>query len=77
MYNLENARMPETLEMLRRFPQQAYLLVCGDRGIEDLCVFAPTGIFEDCGDGMQEVWKYYKPDAPDSELPWLTQSAFA
>lgn len=68
-------RISDALEFLQRFPQEAALVVCGDRGIEDLRVFAPTGEKYPKGtdpmlDGFP-IWEYYKLDAKDEELPWL------
>lgn len=57
-------RISLALELLRRFPQEASLELCGDRGIEDLRVLAPIDGNIEC-----ETWDYFKLDDP--KLPWL------
>ena len=59
-------RIDETINLLRRFPQCAHLEMAGDRGIEDLRVFAPVD-----GNSQCEKWRYYRIDSNDNELPWL------
>ena len=64
---LSEARIPELIAMLRRFPQCAHPVVCGDRGLNDLRIFAPIS----GSDKDDSRWEYYRLDADDSELPWL------
>lgn len=64
MGNFEDSmRITLVLELLSRFPQCAYIEMCGDRGIEDLRVWAPID-----GNEQTEDWRPYKID--EQNLPW-------
>lgn len=63
-----NWTVSQLIELLKRFPQCAYISGIGNIASKNIMVFAPKDGSSNC-----DEWKYYKVDAPDKDLEWLNQ----